>query len=221
MSKTPLVPIALAFMLAAGVAARAADPASNPAKEPAVKGASAKAAAGRDAKMPSQDEMMAAWMKLAAPGEHHAQLKALAGSWKTVVKSWEGPGEPKVSEGTCESTLMMDGRYLKEEYTGDFGGMPFQGIGITGYDNIKKKYVSSWVDNFGTGIMESEGTIDPAKKVITYHSKMPDPMNPMSGKMVPVKMTTRIVDDGSHIFTMYGNREGKEVRQMEITYTRK
>lgn len=175
----------------------------------------------KDAAMPSHDEMMAAWMKLASPGEQHATLKALAGSWKTVVKSWEGPGEPKVSEGSCETTMLMDGRYLKEDFTGDVDGMPFQGMGLTGYDNSKKKFVGSWVDNMGTGIMVSEGTMDPAKKVITFRSKSLDPMNPASGKMVPVRMTTKIVDNNTHIFTMYTMMAGKETKQMEITYTRK
>ncbi len=32
-------------------------------------------------------------------------------------------------------------------------GMPFEGMGIDGYDNLAKQYVSTWVDNMGTGIM--------------------------------------------------------------------
>jgi len=37
-----------------------------------------------------QDEaaMIAAWMKNAMPGEHHARLGAMAGKWKVVVKFW-------------------------------------------------------------------------------------------------------------------------------------
>jgi len=173
------------------------------------------------AKQPSHDEMMAMWMKLAAPGEHHSHLKALAGSWSTVVKTWEGPGEPKVSGGSCESTWMLGDRFLKEEYSGTYEGQAFQGMGLTGYDNVKKKYVNTWIDNMGTGIMMSEGTMDPVKKTITFRSRMPDPMNPTSGKTVPLRMTTRIIDDGKHVFTMYGMHEGKEVPEMEITYTRK
>ena len=175
----------------------------------------------KSAGTPSHDEMMAQWMKVAAPGENHERLKALAGSWKTTVKSWEGPGDPQVSEGTCESMLMMDGRYIKEECSGNMGGMPFSGMGVTGYDNQKKKFVGTWIDNMGTGIMTSEGTWDAAKKTMTFHSKMPDMMDMASGKMVPIRMTTKIVDNNTHVFTMFENRGGKETKSMEITYTRK
>src|SRR2546428_6348792 len=113
MSKRMFVPIVLACVLAAGVSAMSAEEKGNTAQQPPAKSGSVKDPAAKDAGMPSHEEMMAAWMKLAAPGEHHAHLKGLAGSWKTVVKSWEGSDEPKVSEGTCETSLMMDGRYLK------------------------------------------------------------------------------------------------------------
>ena len=36
---------------------------------------------------------------------------------------------------------------------------------------MKKKFVGSWVDNMGTGIMFSEGTYDPATKTFTYTSE--------------------------------------------------
>ena len=30
-------------------------------------------------------------------------------------------------------------------------GMPFEGIGRTGYDNVTGKYWSTWIDNMSTG----------------------------------------------------------------------
>ena len=43
---------------------------------------------------------------------------------------------------------------------------------VEGYDNVKKKFVASWIDNMGTGIQFSEGTYDPATKTFTYTSEM-------------------------------------------------
>ena len=51
---------------------------------------------------------------------------------------------------------------------GKMKDMQFKGMGIEGYDNVKKKFVGSWIDNMGTGIMMSEGTYDPATKTFTY-----------------------------------------------------
>src|SRR5262249_28225517 len=108
---------------------------------------------------PDQAAMMAAWQKYATPGEGHAVLKPIAGSWTCAVKMWMAPdAPPQESPATSESKMIMGDRYLQEEVKGSFQGMPFSGMGITGYDNIKKKYVGAWVDNMGTGVMTSEGT---------------------------------------------------------------
>jgi len=36
-------------------------------------------------------------------------------------------------------------------------GMPFEGMGLDGYDNASKEYISIWIDNMGTGIMYMKG----------------------------------------------------------------
>ena len=46
--------------------------------------------------------------------------------------------------------------------------MPFEGMGIVGYDNLLKKFVSVWIDNMGTGLMPGTGTYDAATKTYTY-----------------------------------------------------
>ena len=77
------------------------------------------AAEASAAAAPSQEEMMAAMMKNAAPGPEHAALNPLVGSWKTTTKMWNAPGtEPTVSAGTCERAWTMGNRYLvaKGEY---------------------------------------------------------------------------------------------------------
>jgi hypothetical protein len=44
--------------------------------------------------------------------------------------------------------------------------------------------------------------------------------DPVSGKKQTMKEVTRIVDANKRIFEIWENREGKEVRSMQITYTR-
>lgn len=174
------------------------------------------------AKAPAMDkahqDMMDAYMKLATPGEYHTYLKPLEGEWKTTVKSMFQPGQMDISEGSCSTTWVMSGRYLKEDCTGTFNGSPFSGMGLTGYDNMSKKYVSTWIDTMGTGIMSSEGTIDASHKTLTFSSMMPDPA---TGKPAKMRMTTEIIDANKHVFSMYGMVNGKEMKQMEITYVRK
>jgi len=175
----------------------------------------AAAPAAMDAK--AMQEMM---MKAATPGPQHEKLKKLVGEWNVTVKSMMDPSQPpQESKGTSVVTALMDGRYVQEQSTSEMGGMPFSGLGISGYDNVLNKYVSSWIDNMGTGIMRSEGTSNASGDVITWTGETPDPV---SGKKTSFRMVTRFIDDNQHIFEMYSKGPGgKEVKIMELTYNRK
>jgi hypothetical protein len=100
---------------------------------------------------PEEQEAM---MKAMTPGEHHQHLARFAGKFEASVKMWMAPGGPaQDSKGTSESTMILGGRYLQDLVKSDIAGMPFEGMGITGYDNISQQYCFAWVDNMGTGIM--------------------------------------------------------------------
>ena len=159
---------------------------------------------------------MEAMMKLAAPGAPHEMLKKSVGTWKTSVKSYMAPGEPMTTEGQSELKMTLGDRYLEEIATGDMGGMQFEGHGVTGYDNAKKMYVFSWVDNMGTGIMNGTGTYDEAKKLLTMKSTGTG----MDGKPATFRSTMTFPDDNTRVFTMYMAEKGKEKKMMEMTYTR-
>src|SRR5439155_8681759 len=136
----------------------------------------------------------------ATPGDHHEHLKPLEGSWTTEVKTWmTAGGEPMTSTGTAEAKMIFDGRYLHQEDSGSFMDKPFMGMGITGYDNMKQKYMNVWLDNMGTGLYTSEGTCDATGKVFTYRGAYTDPM---TKKMKKTKWVITVVDDNKH--TMEG-----------------
>lgn len=163
--------------------------------------------------------MMETYKKLATPGEPHKQFASLAGSWTTKTKSWMEPNKaPTESDGSCEQKMLLDGRFLQQECTGDMMGQPFTGIGVNGYDNHTKKYVSTWMDSMGTGIYYMEGTASADGKTITQKGQYDDPIE---GRM-KLRAVTKMVDNNTEIFEMYGTgKKGKEMKMMEITYTRK
>src|SRR5262245_66697115 len=75
--------------------------------------------------------MMEVWKKLATPGEPHKLFASLAGSWTTTTKEWMEPGKPPTeSTGTADMKMLLDGRFLYQEYNGQMMGQPFSGIGI-------------------------------------------------------------------------------------------
>lgn len=167
----------------------------------------------------NQQAMMEAWQKAATPGSNHKLLASLAGQWNFATKMWMQPGAPpETSTGTAVYTPLMDGRFIQGEYKGTFGGMAFQGLGLTGYDNVAKHFTATWADNMGTSIMLMTGKYDPAAKTFTYKGDMVDVMKP--GAVVKVRQTVKIMDDDSHVMEWYEHRGGKEIKTMEISYTR-
>jgi hypothetical protein len=183
------------------------------AASPTDKDKTAKAASKAD---PAQDPAMAEMMKYAMPGPAHELLKSMEGEWRATVKSWMAPGEPAVSEGTSSHRLILGGRYVEQRFKSTFMDQPFEGVGLTGFDNRKGRYTSLWLDNFSTEVMSGEGTWDAAAKTLTMTSTGPGP----DGKPTTIRSVTKVVDDDTHVFSMYAPMEGKETLAMEITYKR-
>jgi len=114
-----------------------------------------------------QKAMMDKMTKAATPGAPHAMLAKMAGEWTCTVEYQMDPSQPaQKSQSSATITSMMDGRYIQEVASGQMMGMPFSGMGLYGFDNVIGKYVSTWIDNMGTGIMTSVGTADASGKLI-------------------------------------------------------
>jgi hypothetical protein len=163
--------------------------------------------------------MMEVYEKLAIPGAPHKGLANLVGSWTTKTTAWMEPDKPPMEgTGTCEQKMLLGGRYLQQEYTGEMMGNSFTGINLIGYDNHTGKYVSTWIDSMSTGIYYFEGTASADGKTITQVSRYDDPVR---GPTVWRSMT-RIVDDNTLKYEMYlTSKGGKEEKMMEMTVTRK
>lgn len=180
-----------------------------------------------DQKKPGEAEMMEMMMEMAKPGENHKRMQELVGTWSYAVKWWMNPeSPPNESAGTTVTKSVMDGRYLISDHTGKMQmpgpdgklmDMEFKGMAIEGYDNAKKKFVASWIDNMGTGIMNLEGTYDAATKTLTYLAEY----EPMPGMKMKIREVVKITDERHHSMEFFENRGGKEVKTMQIDYERK
>ena len=164
-------------------------------------------------------EMMKKWQEAMTPGENHKHLKWKEGKWDLTVKMWMTPNAPPTeSPAKSEMKMLLDGRYLADHTEGTFQEMPFKGMGITGYDNIQKKFVTVWIDNFGTGFMQGEGQFDETKKEFRFKSTSPDPM---TGKIKNFRSVEKIINEDSFVMSMYTDGpDGTEFKNMEITYKR-
>lgn len=200
-----------------------------PASAAAPATATTSVAATTSAAQPSAEEMqkmMAQMMELAKTGENHKLLAEMAGSWTYTVKMFMDPsGKPQESKGTATRKAIMDGRFFLAEHSGKFQmpgadgkmkDMNFKGMAIEGYDNVKKKFVSAWIDNMGTMILNSEGTYDAASKTFTYNANC----EMMPGMPVKIREVIKVTDKDHHMFEWYEDRGQGESKTMEITYVR-
>jgi hypothetical protein len=185
--------------------------------------------ADKPAGQPNESEMMAMMLELAKPGENHKMLAQGIGTWSYTVKMWMTPdpnAAPMQSTGTTVAREILGGRYIVGEHSGKMQmpgpdgkmmDMDFKGVSTEGYDNVKKKFVATWVDNMGTGIMNLEGTYDSAAKTLTYLADY----EMMPGMKTKVREVIKVTDQNHRTLEWYEDRGGTEVKTMEITYTRK
>jgi len=164
--------------------------------------------------------MMKAWTDFATPGPEHKWLEKFNGIWEAQLDQWMAPGAPPTkTKGSCTQTPMLGGRYFSVKYTSTMMGQPFDGMSVMGYDNAKKKFVSTWIDNMGTGIVIMTGTYDETTKTLNMKGTQSDPV---SGKDTDIREELRVIDDNSYVQTMYGaGPDGKEMKFMEGTFTKK
>src|SRR5687767_13932178 len=98
------------------------------------------------------------WQQYMTPGEPHKMMASWSGTWNAEVTSWDKPGAtPRTSTGKAVNKTILNGLYQTSSFKGNMMGMPFEGVSTTGYDNHKKKFITSWIDNMGSGIMHMEG----------------------------------------------------------------
>ena len=152
------------------------------------------------------------------PGDVHKMIAKYDGTWNSSVSVWMQPGSaPMTSKSVAVYTMILGGRYQQAKMTGDYGGMPFEAFSLLGYDNSKKVFTSTWIDNFGTGTMTLEGTWDGASKTIIFNGKM---FEPMSNKDIVIKETIQYVDDNTIKNQMFIESASGESKTMEIISTR-
>ena len=163
---------------------------------------------------------MKAWQAYMTPGDMHKVLAQTEGEWTTEGKMWMDPkSEPMISKGECTYKMVLGGRYQETEFKGDMMGQQFEGRGVMAYDNFKKQFEGTWIDNMGSGIMKTEGNYDPSTKTFTMTGKLVDPM---TSKECTVRETLKIVDNDTHVMTMYNTVGSQpEFKTMELTFKRK
>jgi hypothetical protein len=184
----------------------------------------AKPAAGEAPKLPPGWTMadLQACIVAGTPGKNHEFLAKGVGEWKAKSTIWMAPGADAItSEGASTMSPMMGGRFYKVEMTGEMPGMgPYNGFGIHGYDNVAGKFVSTWIDNHGTGMMTGTGELSKDGKTLTWDYQFSCPLTKKASKMREVETIT---GPNTKTLEAWGAdpKSGKEYQMMSIELTKK
>lgn len=167
---------------------------------------------------PEMQAEMEAWMKLAQPGAHHEHMAPFVGKWKGAVEMWMGPdAEPMLNESLAEVSSIMDGRFLVWQMTGDFGGMPWNGMAIEGYNNGDERYEGMWIDNFGTLMLAFHGSCSEDGKSRVMKSEFTDAVG---GGTIQYNTVYTWIDDDHFSYEAFMDKGEGEFRNLKVTYER-
>ncbi len=149
----------------------------------------------------------------------HKILHNDVGTWQAEGKMWmPGSDEPMPFEGS-EVNEMLGDLHLVSNFSGDFGGVAFKGLGTSSFDADSGTYVGTWIDVMNPNMMTMKGKYDAKTKTLTSHSVGKDQM----GVETKGKSTMVYKDENNRVMTMFKAGEGDNewVKEMEITYTKK
>lgn len=154
---------------------------------------------------------------------HHMEEMAPMSSVNSVLQSmtgtWTGQGtmvdmmthKPMNMTDHLTSSVALNNKFIECEMQSNPGptGMVFKGTGFTGYDSTTGKYHMYWFDSMGFG-GEFVGTKQ--GNTITYtHPER-------HGRMMT--LTATIVSPDEHRMVLWEGKGTKQMKIMDVTYTR-
>ena len=170
------------------------------------------------------------------PGKYHQLLADLVGNWTWKGRHFSGNSNPDSNKvvfefsGTLVRKPFANGRFFIAELTsgklqklqmpiqdGKMKEVNAKEIRTEGYDNVKKKFVRTLINNhLGSDIEFSEGTYDPKTKTIFYEGEQ---------ELIPGMKSKEhehfIIHDNDHYtIEYYREMDGMNYKATEINYTR-
>lgn len=159
------------------------------------------------------------------PGKYHQILADLAGEWTFDGRHFSGNPNPdsnkvvKEFNGSIVRRPFADGRFFIVELTGGKLPLPIQDgkmkdgnvqdLEIEGYDNVKRKFVFTFINNhIGSFIIYAEGSYDPTTKTISYEYEV----EPVPGRKTKFRKLLIVQDKDHYKVEYYAERSGMMVK---------
>lgn len=116
------------------------------------------------------------------------------GTWDVEMTFTPAPGAAStVTRARSVHRRIGRGRWLVADLVTEGGD--FAGHGVYGYDEVRRCYVSTWVDDLRPFLVIGEGEWDPAARTMTFHTRAT-----VGGAPVTWREVTTRIDADTHRF---------------------
>lgn len=152
-------------------------------------------------------------------GPMHHLLVQWSGHWRDEVKVFTGEQvEVTTTRWERDGNMMMGGKFVNMHVMGIMANENYEANATIGYDNVKRKFVKTWYDNFSSAILVLEGEYNEKDNSITYEGTTMDPLTKMPVTIRQIQKNPDPSTQSLEIFIL--DKENKEVKTMEINSTR-
>lgn len=152
-----------------------------------------------------------------APPDPHQLLAKLAGEYTRVIK-FVGQGDIPPSAGTAKISIILGGKFLREESSDVVFGRPVDGLRIYGYDDAAGQYQMARMYTMSNAITMMKGTSSDGGKTIDFAGET----EAMKSGNLPLHARLIRIDDNQFSVTLSTvGADGKESPFQETDYTRK
>jgi hypothetical protein len=142
-----------------------------------------------------------------------AWLLAKVGEWEFTSESHAGLGaEPGRGRGRTRVEAARWGGLVIERVEGELMGLEYEGMFLSGHDEVLDRHHSTWIDSLGTGVTTLRGTREGS--TLTLSGTMTDPI---LGREVPYRLVEHRLSQDHLVLSMYSvDRDGAEFLSMRV-----
>jgi hypothetical protein len=132
---------------------------------------------GADPREHAPEEMGRRMAESVRANRFHKALERFLGDWDVEMRMWMTPGgPPATSKGTGSWTWLYEGKWLQGDVDVPMMGMRVRQRTVLGYDNFKRKYVSSAVNSMETALRHAEGNFGKEPSVLWMYGAVDEYM---------------------------------------------
>jgi hypothetical protein len=148
------------------------------------------------------------------PSPEHQRIVESAGKWNVDCTFYMSPDSPTKAQGT-ETVTLLGNFWAQTKFAVDMMGMPFEGRCQFGFDAMKGRYISTWIDSMSPFIFIMEGQVED-DGVLRMSGPGPD----WQGGMAEYRTEEVLHAPDHRTFSMFMKGPQGEMKTMELEYRR-